>query len=348
MALQYALREYVAFFFFYSALGWVGEVAFAALTERQLVNRGFLNGPLCPLYGSGMVLMLLLFGPLAGNPVVVYFGGMLVTTAVEWAAGALLFRVFNTRWWDYSMYRFNLGGHVCLRFSLIWGIGSLVLVMGVHPLVARGAAAFPRELVLWADAIALTLFAADLAVSVAAAFGLNEWLTQLEEARAALRWGSDLMATFVGANVMSADEMLDEKKLQLTLALMEGRENAAEMQQQMLRFRTAALEKYRLVTERLDRERFFGAGRLLRAFPDLKSVRHNESVVSWRAHAAGLAGKAKHAAQTTVQAAGRAGRTATRAAGAAAGKAGDTARRAGHTVRRAAGRMRRLGRRRTG
>ena len=57
MALQYALREYVAFFFFYSALGWVGEVAFAALTERQLVNRGFLNGPLCPLYGSGMVLM---------------------------------------------------------------------------------------------------------------------------------------------------------------------------------------------------------------------------------------------------------------------------------------------------
>ncbi|MDD4849188.1 MAG: hypothetical protein PHO10_00660 [Gemmiger sp.] len=291
--LQYAPEQYLLFFFLYSAMGWVGEVAFAALTEHQLVNRGFLNGPLCPLYGSGMVLLLLLLGPWMHNPFVVFFGGMLITTGVELLTGLIMFHLFQMRWWDYSMYKYNLGGYICLRFTLYWGVGSVVLVMMVQPIVAAFTAAIPPRAVVGINGWLLVLFAADVGVSVAAAFGLNQRLAQLDEARTALRRGSDMLTNLVGGNVMSADEMLDEQKVRLALAMMEGRDNAAEMQQQFLEFRGEVSKKYHNALSALDHQRFFGAGRLLRAFPDMKSKNYREVIAKWRDHAVSLAGKAK-------------------------------------------------------
>ena len=138
------LARVVLYFFVYGCVGWGVEVAFAAVTTRQLVNRGFLNGPICPIYGFGMVALVTVMQLLPKpeqtgedvNTVLVFFVGMFITTLIELVGGWVLFKLFHTRWWDYSMYRFNLGGYICPQFSLLWGLGSVLMVKVVHPLVA--------------------------------------------------------------------------------------------------------------------------------------------------------------------------------------------------------------------
>ena len=129
--------QYILYFFLYAALGWAAEVCFAAWKEHRLVNRGFLNGPLCPVYGFGMAAMLLLLAPWQGNVLAVFAGGMAITTLIEWLAGWLLYKLFRARWWDYSHLPFNIGGFVCLPFSLLWGAASVVMLLAVHPPIAR-------------------------------------------------------------------------------------------------------------------------------------------------------------------------------------------------------------------
>ena len=268
--------QYILYFFLYAALGWAAEVCFAAWKEHRLVNRGFLNGPLCPVYGFGMAAMLLLLAPWQGNVLAVFAGGMAITTLIEWLAGWLLYKLFRARWWDYSHLPFNIGGFVCLPFSLLWGAASVVMLLAVHPPIARLAAAIPPGVLRAVDIVLLCLLAADAAGSAAAAFGLQRRLRQLEEVRAALRRASDQLTKVVGTGALTADELLDEGRLKLALARLEGRDNAAEALAQLKARRAEPADRYRDTVARLKRHRFFGAGRLLRAFPDLKSLDHAE------------------------------------------------------------------------
>ncbi|WP_294497188.1 putative ABC transporter permease [uncultured Gemmiger sp.] len=262
--------QYILYFFIYSSLGWVAEVCFAAVKEHRLVNRGFLNGPLCPVYGFGMVAMLVLLYPWKSSVLAVFLGGMVITTAIEWAAGWLLYRLFHARWWDYSGLPFNLGGFVCLPFSLLWGAASVVMVMAVHPPIARLSAAIPAGILRLIDVLLLALFSIDVAGSAAVAVGFTRRLRQLEEVRTALRRASDRLTRVVGGHALTADELWDEGRLQLALARLEGRDNAAEALAQLRARQAEAAARYRDVLERLQRHRLFGAGRLLRAFPQLR------------------------------------------------------------------------------
>ena len=112
----------VYWFFLYGCIGWGVEVVYAAIKEHKLVNRGFLCGPICPIYGFGMVIVLVALTPLAHSLPVLFVGGALLTSALELAAGWILKKVFHTSWWDYSDVPFNLGGYICLKFSLAWGV----------------------------------------------------------------------------------------------------------------------------------------------------------------------------------------------------------------------------------
>ena len=124
-------------FFIYAFLGWCTEVAYAALDTGKLVNRGFLNGPLCPIYGCGMAAVLTLLLPLQDNLLILFAGGMLLTTLIELVGGWALKTLFHTTWWDYSDKSFNLGGYICLEFSILWGIGATIMVRVVHPVVMK-------------------------------------------------------------------------------------------------------------------------------------------------------------------------------------------------------------------
>ena len=285
------LARVVLYFFVYGCVGWGVEVAFAAVTTRQLVNRGFLNGPICPIYGFGMVALVTAMQLVpkpeqtgeGANTVLVFFVGMFITTLIELVGGWVLFKLFHTRWWDYSMYRFNLGGYICPQFSLLWGLGSVLMVKVVHPLVAGLSMPLPGVPLLIVDAVLLVVFGVDVALSAAAAIGLNRYLTEIDEMRAALRRTSDRLTEVIGTNAMTADTLLDEQKLQLTLAAMESRDNVEEWRAQM----NEVLEHASTLRDKLDamtRDRS-GMQRLLRAFPDMQSLEHSEAVDALRARA---------------------------------------------------------------
>lgn len=304
----YALLHTIFFFFVYAFLGWCVEVAYAAITTRELVNRGFLNGPICPIYGCGMTVMIAVLGRFTmpssdmawyQNVLVAFFGGMVITTLVELVGGYILYKMFHTRWWDYSMYRFNLGGFICPQFSLLWGLGSVLLMVVVHPLLSKPSAAIPTLVLIWLDVIFGGLFLADLIVSAIQAVGFSKQLARIDELRKAMRTTSDALTEVIGTSAMTMDTLLDEQKLQLTLAAMEGATNAAELRDQ-LRELAGKAGTLRDTTIRLSKQRFFGTGRLLRAFPDMVPDRR-EALASLRVGLTKATARAKAAAKQAVK-----------------------------------------------
>lgn len=288
----YTLPQYVAFFFVYSVMGWCAEVAFAAVNTRQLVNRGFLNGPACPIYGCGMVAMLAVLGPWQSNVPVVFLVAMVLATLVELVAGYALFKIFHARWWDYTKFKGNLGGFICPRFSLLWGLGGVAMIKLVHPLVAGAVLSVPATALLAADCVVAVGFVVDVCLSFAQAAGLERRLRRLKDFSAGMRRLSDAMTEAIGTRAMTVDTLLDEQKLQLMLAAMEGRENAAPLREQLLEM-SARARAMRDEVERLARQRHFGEGRLLRAFPHMKAPSYDETLSRLRAATARLARTAR-------------------------------------------------------
>lgn len=288
----YTLPQYVCFFFIYAVLGWCVEVAFAAVNTRQLVNRGFLNGPACPIYGFGMVGLLAVLGPWQNNVAAVFVVAAVLATLVELVAGYALYKLFHTRWWDYTKFRGNLGGFICPRFSLLWGLGGVLVIRLVHPPVAAAVQAIPPLALAVADGVLAVGFAVDVGISFAQAAGLERRLKRLKDFSAAMRLLSDAMTDKIGTGAMTVDTLLDEQKLQLMLAAMEGRENAAPLREQLLEM-AARARTVRAEVERLSRQRHFGEGRLLRAFPHMKAPSYDEVLTRLRAATARLARTAR-------------------------------------------------------
>lgn len=120
--------ELIWYFFIYSFIGWCAEIAYAAVKHKKFMNRGFLNGPLCPVYGIGMVLILVFFSSLKGNFFFLALGCSVMAAVVEFFTGALMEKVFRCKWWDYTGYKHNLGGYICPQFSALWGIGAALII----------------------------------------------------------------------------------------------------------------------------------------------------------------------------------------------------------------------------
>ena len=183
----YSAGQWVLLFFFYCFCGWVWESCYVSVCQRRWVNRGFLRGPLLPIYGSGAIIILFVTLPVAGNLWLVWLLGMLAATALEYVTGAAMEALFKVRYWDYSKQKFNLNGHICLSSSIAWGFFSILLVKFIHPPIGRLLADVPSWLV---DPLALVLtavFTVDVVQSVQAALDLREMLSKLTEENEELR-----------------------------------------------------------------------------------------------------------------------------------------------------------------
>ena len=154
------------YFTIYSFLGWCSEVIFATVTTGKFVNRGFLNGPVCPIYGFGMSLVLLVLLPFSDNIPLLFVGGALLTSAIELVGGWALKKFFHTTWWDYSDQPFNLGGYICLKFSILWGLCVVVVIRIVHTAIASLVHWIPFTLGAILVGIFIALFITDTIVTV--------------------------------------------------------------------------------------------------------------------------------------------------------------------------------------
>lgn len=155
----YPLSTLVLYFCFYSCAGWCMETVYCSIAEKRLVSRGFLHGPLCPIYGVGVLLMILFFKPLAGNIPLFYLVSTVTMSAWEYFVGWFLEVTTHMKYWDYSMYRFNLKGRICLWVCLVWGALSYVCIFWLHPPVERFIATIPATV---RDVTAIVLAAAIL------------------------------------------------------------------------------------------------------------------------------------------------------------------------------------------
>ena len=225
----FSLYQIFAYFLIYSCLGWCLEVIYAAVTTGNLINRGFLNGPVCPIYGFGMVIVLFALTPLSHSLLLLYLGGVLLPSALELVGGWALYKLYHTRWWDYSDYPFNIGGYICLEFSLLWGVGTLIVMKLVHPIIANAVALIPPLVGLILMFLLYAIYAADTIATAFAASDLARDLDALEKVADSMHAVSDAMTELLGTNAMAMDQKMDESRLQFKLAAAEARDNAAKL-----------------------------------------------------------------------------------------------------------------------
>jgi len=139
----YVLGVLVFYLAIFSFTGWIAEVIFIFATTQQLENRGFLTGPVLPIYGVGGILLISFVQPYVHNPLLAFLASILITSALEYVTHLFLDKVFHIQLWDYSKVRFNLRGRICLRNSLLFGLLSLLLIYVLFPLVTSVIGALP-------------------------------------------------------------------------------------------------------------------------------------------------------------------------------------------------------------
>ena len=194
-------------FFVYAFLGWCTEVSFAALTSGRFVNRGFLNGPVCPIYGVGVVIVFFFWTRCAATPFCCFSARCCSPPCWSGSPALSWKKIFHQRWWDYSMSPFNLGGYICLRFSIAWGLACLFVVEIIHPSILWLIHLIPHTLGL----VLLALFSAgmlvDLAATVRTIARMNRQLTQLDELAGRIKALSNELGENLAERVIDAAEL---------------------------------------------------------------------------------------------------------------------------------------------
>ena len=247
----------------YSIIGWCGEMVYCSICQRKLCEkRGFLNGPVCPIYGHGALVVLLCLHGGCKNPLLTFLLGAVLTSLVEYITSFAMEKLFHMRWWDYSQYKFHLNGRVCLLNSTLFGLASVFLCHFANPpitawlagLLASGAAV-PLSLIL------LAVYLTDIVLSVRGAIQLGGRLARLHAIYGEL---SEKLESMTAEARQTVHTKLEERGGELTARLEAVRQEA----QQKLR----AL---------YDRQSLFER-RLLRSFPTMRSIHYPEAMKKWK------------------------------------------------------------------
>lgn len=182
----YSQAQWLLFFFLYCFLGWVWESLYVSALKRHWVNRGFLYGPLIPIYGFGAITVLWITLPVRSSIPLIFLFGMLGATVLEYFTGAAMERLFHVRYWDYSNNHFNLNGHICLFCSLGWGVFSVLMVKVLHLPFENAILKIPANIANFTSTALVAAFAVDTTKSVQSALDLRELLKELSEHSAVL------------------------------------------------------------------------------------------------------------------------------------------------------------------
>lgn len=254
----YHQSQWIILFFLYSVAGWIWECFYVSMRKRRWVNRGFLHGPWLPIYGSGAILVLFLTLPVREEPVLVFLLGMIGATALEYVTGAVMERLFQMRYWDYSNNPLNVNGYICLPVSLAWGAFSAALIYVVHPPVERLLLKIP---LLAADVFSLGLavvFTVDVTRTVQTALDLRALMENLTSSSQRMAGIEERLKSLV-EQLNESSEIFRQKLQQLEDAAMldleqrlEAREQARETRRELLLYRLdERWDKKSLVLNRL-------------------------------------------------------------------------------------------------
>lgn len=248
----------VLLFFVYSFIGYVCEIIYVSSIQKRFVDRGFLNGPICPVYGFGALLVIFLLKSVSHSIPLLFISAVILTSVLEYFTGFLLETLFNTKWWDYSQYRFNIQGRVCLLNSLLFGILSLIGVKFIHPFLLQIIQNLHYSIIKGISSFLLVYLFIDLFYSIKKLLRLNEHLLLLGEFVDNLKekWGSEQL--FMGHNLLEIFKIITDSSPQ---------------ERERLHITPALLEKIKIYSQKTrDIDSF------IRKFPSISSIRHEISL----------------------------------------------------------------------
>lgn len=280
------------YFLIYSFGGWVIEVIFHAVALGKVVNRGFLNGPVCPVYGFGVLAVFAMINTLQSSGYqmsdgMIFLFGIILATIVELIAGWLLDVCFHARWWDYSDKPLNFHGYICLEFSIIWGLAIVFVVKVFQKYVENHTLPHADSTFGWILlAILYCVYLADFIVTVAVIRGLNKKLTRLNKIRSDMRIVSDKISDTVANTTIDTAQVIEEGKVQTALAKAELRETAEMKKEQSIeklrKKRTELQREFDELSNSITNHTIVGQGRIIKAFPEMKHRYYHELIQELR------------------------------------------------------------------
>ena len=255
----------------YSIIGWMIEVSYHAVTMGKVVNRGFLNGPLCPVYGSG-VLMVLMVVDLCGEwfgfetdlsrakVIELFIIGIIFATLIELIAGFLLDQLFHARWWDYRDRRFNLNGYICLEFSIYWGLGIAFVLRVIQPVFENIVNSIPVRISWTLLSAFYIIFMVDIILTVLTILKLNKQLEKMRDMEAAIRKLSGSMSEFIGTSTIKTVEKINESQDKVEHAKDELKE---DIRDRIDKTKADLEDSYKHLRLMIRYQRIFGMGRVI-------------------------------------------------------------------------------------
>ena len=153
-------------FLLYSMIGYVAEIInLTIMTKKPVWNRGFLIGPYLPIYGVGSLIMVFFLNRYENDLIVLFVMGAFCCTLLEYFTSLVMEKLFKLRWWDYTDYKFNLNGRVCLLNAILFGIGGIIVVRILNPLFSWLVYLMPKNITILLAIILFIGFLIDFVMS---------------------------------------------------------------------------------------------------------------------------------------------------------------------------------------
>lgn len=216
MTYQYTFIQWLLFFFIYCFLGWVWESCYVSIKKREWINRGFLHGPMLPIYGSGAIIVLICTIGVRDQIVLIFLFGMIGATILEYVTGACMERLFRVRYWDYSHMPLNLKGYICLPVSLGWGAFSVLLVRVIHVPIENLVLQIPERIAEVVSVVCSSAFAVDFTLSFSEAMDLRDMLIRLSDSNEKiqrLQKRLEVVSAFAEDGLMQYQMKREERKM---------------------------------------------------------------------------------------------------------------------------------------
>lgn len=282
-------REFIvalAYFFVYSFLGWGLEVSYHAIKNGSFVNRGMLAGAVCPIYGSGALILIYLLEPLKSSTLLLFVGSFLLCSILEFFVGLILDKLFNKRWWDYSNERFNLKGYVCLEFSIYWGVGGIILVKDMQVFISKIVGLFDLRIVLIFVIISIIAMSVDFFATVQSILKLNRRLSVLEELQGEIRKMSDYVGENISDNTLEMGQSFISRLNKVSKGLNGGRPIIEEGRQY-------SKEDFLAIKEGILKNLNSSEKRFFKAFPNIRERKNKEAFLELKERFAEIKNNAK-------------------------------------------------------
>ena len=175
------IEQYIALFFIYSFAGWLMESVGDSIRKKKFVNRGFLIGPYCPIYGCGVLLITILLQKYNDDILATFFLALLICGNLEYFTSYIMEKIFKARWWDYSTRKFNINGRICLETLIPFGIAGCLIIYIINPFLLKYIAMVPDIVMYIIIGFLLVIYIVDMSVSFKIILNLKEMSKEFKD-----------------------------------------------------------------------------------------------------------------------------------------------------------------------